>query len=90
MPKLNLIVAFLALLWGAVWAFCLTYFQWGRWLALHRTWITVVVGVGMDLAILYFAIPIDAWWIVFGVFALSSVGIIARSLIHEFRDDNDL
>lgn len=80
-------VALLALFWGAVWAFCLSYFEWGRWLAQHRTWITVVVGVGVDLGILYFAIDWDAWWVVCAVIALSSIGIIARSIAQEYNRD---
>ena len=80
-------LALLALVWGGVWAFCLSYFEWGRWLALHRTWITVVVGVGVDLGILYAALPWESWWIVAAVFALSAVGIVIRSIAQEYNSD---
>lgn len=76
-----------AVVWGAIWALCLQCTQWGRWLALHRTWITVVIGVGVNLAILAFVLPRTLWLRVFEVFALSSAGIIVRSLINEYRND---
>ena len=76
-----------AFIWGVIWAACLQFTNWGRWLALHRTWLTVVIGVGMDLVILFFALPRAEWLIVFWVFALSSVGIILRSLVNEYMTD---
>jgi hypothetical protein len=81
--KLRIIAA----VWGAIWALCLQKTQWGRWLALHRTWLTVVVGVGVNLAILCFVLPRKLWFSVAEVFALSSIGIILRSLINEYRND---
>jgi hypothetical protein len=77
----------IAVVWGAIWALCLQCTQWGRWLALHRTWLTVVVGVGVNLAILCFVLPRNLWLRVAEVFALSSIGIILRSLINEYRTD---
>lgn len=80
---------FFALIWGFVWAACLQYTRWGRWLALYRTWITVVIGVGVDLAILALVFDFQAWRTILAIFALSAVGIITRSLINEYKADAD-
>lgn len=79
----------IALIWGVIWALALQKTQWGRWLALHRTWITVVIGTGVNLVILFYVLPRRAWDAVVEVFALSSIGIIARSLVNEFLTDAD-
>jgi putative flippase GtrA len=60
---------------------------WGKWLAIKRTWLTVVVGVGVDLALLLMVLDIHTWSIVAAVIAASSVGIIVRSLYNEHADD---
>lgn len=73
----------LAMLWGFVWAAVLQYTDWGRRTARERTWITVVIGVGGNLAILYFAIDPSSWWTVVAIFVASSIGIIGRSLFNE-------
>lgn len=70
---------FIAFLWGCGWAATLQWTRSGQFLAQERTWITVVVGVGVDMAIAY---PGD-WWLIFGVLACSSIGIIFRSLNNE-------
>lgn len=77
----------LALLWGVLWAVCLQATAWGRWLAVRRTWLTVVAGVGVDVAILWLVLAPAAWLATAGVFAVSSVGVIARSLLNEWRDE---
>ncbi len=77
----------LASLWGAGWALFLQFSEWGRWLAIRRTWITVVIGVGIDLVLLTKVLDMRAWWRVFGVIAASSVGIIVRSLANELAED---
>lgn len=77
----------LALIWGIVWACLLQFTRWGRWLALYRTWITVVVGVGVDLIILLFLLPRSVWGLVLETIGLSAVGLIARSLWNEFSQD---
>jgi len=40
-----------ALCWGILLAVFLQFSRMGRFLAVERTWITVVVGVGVDLLI---------------------------------------
>ena len=72
---------FLALLWGGLWALFLQYHRMGHFLVAERTWITVVVGVGVDLLIAFGG----DWWTCAAVIVFSSIGIIARSLINEQR-----
>lgn len=77
----------LGVVWGTMWALALQFTRWGRWLAIRRTWLTVVVGVGMDGLILLLVLPFNLWLQAAAVIAASSVGIITRSLINEFRDE---
>lgn len=76
----------LGVLWGALWGSFLQFTKTGRWLANARTWITVVVGVGGNLLIALLFLPFHFWLYVVGLFAVSSLPIIARSLINEHRD----
>lgn len=76
-----------ALFWGVVWAVFLQVHAWGQWLAARRTWLAVVVGVGVDLVILLLVLDWHRWAMVVGVVAASSVGIIGRSLVNERRED---
>lgn len=79
----------LALVWGIAWAIVLQWTQIGRFLAVRRTWITVVVGVGVDLLLVLVVIPLQ-WWLRVGlIVVLSSLGIIARSLINEHREEQE-
>jgi hypothetical protein len=68
-----------ALLWGIGWAVVLQFTRLGQFLVKERTWITVVVGVGVDLLLGLGA----AWWHIWLIVVFSSLGIIARSLINE-------
>ena len=77
----------LALMWGIIWAGFLQMHPWGRWLALRRTWLTVVIGVGVDMALLLLVLDIHTWSTVTAIVAASSIGIIARSLYNEHADD---
>ena len=80
-------VLILAAVWGVVWALFLQYHPWGQWLAVRRTWLTVVAGVGVDLALLATVLDLATWLTVAGVIAASSIGIIARSIANERRED---
>ena len=80
----------LALIWGGIWALFLQWSQLGQFLAQKRTWITVVVGVGVDLVLILFVIPLDLWLRVCMMIVLSSLCIIARSLINEWRELREL
>ena len=81
------LTAILALIWGAIWALFLQLHPWGQWLAIKRTWLTVVVGIGVDMALLLLVLDIHTWTAVATVIAASSVGIIVRSLYNEHADD---
>ena len=81
------LAAILALLWGALWALFLQLHPWGRWLAVKRTWLTVVVGVGVDLALLLLILDAHTWATVVAIIAASSIGVIVRSLYNEHADD---
>ncbi len=78
---------FLACFWGIAWACILQFTSWGRWLALRRTWLSVVIGVGVDLLILGFVLSLGDWLRLVAVIALSSAGLIFRSLYNEHRDE---
>jgi hypothetical protein len=69
----------LGFFWGFAWAGYLQFTRHGQFLVLKRTWITVVIGIGVDLAIAYGS----EYWTVVLVIAVSSVGIIVRSLWNE-------
>ncbi len=71
--------------WGAVWAAALQYTAFGQWLAKHRTWATVVIGVGVDGAICALVTPVTVWAKLAAIVAASSIGIIARSWANEFN-----
>lgn len=77
----------LAFVWGVIWALFLQFHRYGRWLAVRRTWITVVVGVGVDLALLALLLDPHTWVTVAAVVAASSVGVIVRSLVNEHSED---
>lgn len=79
---------FLAAIWGCLWAAYLQFSSFGHYLAVRRTWITVVVGVGMDLLIMLLVIPFSAWLVVASIIFASSFGIVARSLYNEIKDDS--
>lgn len=76
----------LAVLWGVGLAAFLQFSRWGQYLVVERTWITVVAGVGVDMAL---AIGGD-WATCALVFACSSVGIIGRSWFNESRHMPDM
>ena len=75
-----------ALFFGIFYAFFIQFSQQGRYLARRLTWLAVVIGVGVDLAIAYDA----SWWTVVGVVAFSSAGIIARSLVAASKETPDI
>lgn len=83
-------VLLLAVVWGVVWALFLELAPLGRFLARRRTWLTVVVGVGVDLLILLLVLPVELWLMVFGVIGCSSLGLVMRSLRHESEEQREL
>lgn len=81
------IALFLAVFWGLAWAAILQFTSWGRWLALRRTWVSVVIGVGVDMLILGFVLSLADWLRLVAVIVLSSIGLIGRSLYNEHREE---
>lgn len=78
----------LAFLWGVGWAVFIQFNRYGKFLAKERTWITVVVGVGVDLLISYpFLGSYSDWYTTALVISFSSIGIIVRSLHNEQEQD---
>jgi hypothetical protein len=76
----------LAAVWGAVLASLLQFTAIGRFLASKRAWIAVAMGVGGDLLIAALVFPLEYVAIAAGIVALSSLGIIARSLVNEWHE----
>lgn len=81
-------VTFLALIWGVLWAAYLQHSRYGHYLAVRRTWISVVIGVGVDLLLALLVVPLESWLLCCLVIFASSLGIIARSLYNERQDDH--
>ena len=86
MAAVTILAVVAAVIWGVMWAWFLQVSFHGRFLAARMTWLSVVVGVGIDLVILYFVLPFEAWLQVCLVVAGSSIAIIIRSLVNEARD----
>ena len=80
----------LGFIWGTLWVLFLQCTEAGQFLALRRTWITVVIGVGGDLLILLLFLDFTTWLMALAVFATSSISIITGSLVNELRDARDL
>lgn len=85
---MSLRLRLIAVVWGFAWAACLTFTDWGRWLAVRRTWLTVVIGMGANMLILWRVLDRRAWWLVAEILGLSAIGIVFRSLVQEYRDSD--
>lgn len=90
MTENMLIGCLLGMLWGILWALFLEVVDLGRFIAARRAWLAVVVGVGGDLLILLIVLPLDLWLAACFVVAASAIGIIGRSLAHEWRDHREV
>jgi len=84
------LVVFLAFVWGILWALFLQCTRTGHYLAVRRTWIAVIVGLGVDLLLALLVIPKDAWSYIVAIIVASSVGIIMRSVYNERQDEKAL
>jgi hypothetical protein len=80
---------FLALFWGVSFAIFLQFTPAGRFLVRRRTWLAVVIGVGVDLVLMVTLLPLETWLMVVGVVGASSVGVILRSLFNEWMDERE-
>jgi len=76
---------YLAAIWGASYALFIQRTEMGRTLAKSTTWLSVVIGVGIDLLIALPIIPRSAWNTLAKIVMASSIGIIARSLVNELH-----
>jgi len=83
------IAGLLALIWGIAWACFLQFAPAGQWLVIRRTWVTVVVGVGVDMGILLLVLSPQAVGTSVLVVGLSAAGIIFRSLHNEHKADTE-
>lgn len=90
MQLLTLPAALLALFWGLAFALFLHRTRIGRWLRHKRTWLTVVIGIGVDLAILRLIIPCQYVTAALVIIALSAIGIIAFAIGDELAEDQEL
>lgn len=77
----------LAICWGIIWALFLQLHPKGRWMAQRRTYWTVIIGIGMDLILLLIIFPPQDVLLILWVVALSSIGLIARSLHNESQEE---
>jgi ABC-type Na+ efflux pump permease subunit len=75
--------------WGLVWALCLQTVP-GHFLAARFTWLTVVIGVGVDMFIALLIMPVETWLAMMSILGASSVAIIGRSLFNELRDAQEM
>lgn len=73
---------FAGLLWGILFACFIQFHRMGQFVARERTWISVIICVGVDLLL---GIG-GTWWEVWLIIALSSLGAIVRALISERRE----
>ena len=80
----------LGLVWGGLWAAFLQWHEWGIWLARRRTWLTVVIGVAVDLGIALILVPWECLWQVAAIMVLSGVPIVTRSLWNEASEEGRL
>ena len=79
----------LAAVWGTGYALFLQRYP-GRFLAARFTWLTVVVGVGVDVSIVAVTLGWSVAALVLGIVGVSAVPIIVRSLYNEMRDQQVL
>lgn len=86
MPTLTFPAALLALTWGLAWAGVLWLTAWGRYIRLQRTWLSVVVGIGIDLLIAALVLDLGRWLAVGLIIAASALAIIAACLAAEYRE----
>lgn len=77
----------LGLFWGVLWALFLQMTPLGAFLAERRTWVVVVIGVGVDLLITLLVLNVETWLAVCGIVAASGVGIVMRSWWNEWREN---
>jgi hypothetical protein len=86
MTSTIVLAVIVAAVWGALWAAFIQFNYHGRFLAARLTWLSVVIGIGVDLLILALVIPLDAFIAVVAIIGASSLPVITRSLLNESLD----
>ena len=84
------IMIIVSLAWGIAWAATLQWWPLFRFLAQRRTWITVVIGVGVQVVIFRIVGPSIEWGQVLAGFVASGTPIAARSLANEAQEETAL
>jgi hypothetical protein len=87
--EMMLPAALLALFWGMGYALFLWGTGPGRFLRLRRTWLSVVIGVGVDLLIGLLVVDVRVWAGLAGVVSCSAVGIVVAALSGEYREHRE-
>jgi uncharacterized membrane protein len=62
----------------------------GQFLAERRSWLTIVIGIGVDLLIAILVLDWTAWWQVLAIVAVSNLGIIARGVYNEWTEAREV
>lgn len=84
------IALILAAVWGVLWALFLQMVPFGQFLAERRSWLTIVIGIGVDLLIAILVLDWTAWWQVLAIVAVSNLGIIARGVYNEWTEAREV
>ncbi len=90
MIEKTLLALLLAGLWGTLYALWLQRTRQGAFLAARMTWLSVVIGCGMNLLIALLVIEVSAWLMLVGLFVASGIPIVIRSLSNEHRLQMDV
>ena len=83
-------VLILALIWGIAFALFLHYVPIGRFIVVKYTWLAVVIGIGVDMALALVILPLPQWLIVVGIITASSFGLIGRSIAMDSEESDRL
>ena len=83
-------VLILAFIWGIAFALFLHYVPIGRHIVTKHTWLAVVIGVGVDLALIWLILPLLYWLVVVGIITASSFGVIGRSIAMDSKESDRL
>ncbi len=85
MIEKSLLGVILAGFWGTAFAVWLQRTKAGAFIAARYTWLSVVIGVGVDMLIALIVIEAHIWVVLIGLFAASGTPIVIRSLLNEHR-----
>lgn len=79
----------LAGIWGTLYALFLQTYP-GRFLAARFTWLSVVIGVGLDMALVAVIVGVTEALLITGLIGVSAAPVVLRSLVNEMRDQRIL